>query len=513
MLNYDEKLPTTLMPRQADRRDWINIAIILALNVLPRLVYILDKGFFIDGDEAIFGCMVKNFVQTGHLSLFFSGQNYGFVFFEVLISGLISFIFGTNIIALKMAMLLFWLGSMIVLYFISKKIMASRQWALVAVLLVSFIPVWFDWASKARGGYPTALLLSLIIIFLVFCRKTVGRILTIGLSLIFIYYSQPLWLVIVLPFIAYYFLKHYSTRNTLVFIGSLLLGYGCLGIAFKIIGFHYQAQNKLGFDRIGTNLQNLLYNLHIAYSGQFFDAAAFKADLILAINSSIFIGLLFGAIAYNLYLSVIKKIKASSFLFMSATVLYLVFMLFYNDSEFSYRYFLPLFLPGMILIVLTVKNLPSPSWRYYSKIFLAVYAFFSLLCGICFFNNIFAQDRGRDAYSEVERIEFLKEYLAKEQVACVYTMDWIISQHLHYFADDLVNRSKDFDPRRPADDILTDRLFQQGNSCALVGLWYQMPEFTRFYSLQDIVVVGGRYVIYLNPRRDELLKLGFRLSE
>jgi len=500
------------MFKKISRRDWINIIIIIILNVLPRLVYFLNKGFFIDGDEAIFGSMVKELVNNGHLSLFFPGQSYGFVFFEVLTAGLISFLFGANIFTLKIAMLLFWLASMITLYFLGKKLLASRQWALLAVLSVSSIPVWFDWASKARGGYLTALFLSLIITSLVFCKRNTVRIMAVSISLALIYYSQPLWLIIVSPFVAYYFLKSFNIRSALTAVAGLFLSFASLEAIFRIAGFHYQAQNKLGLDHIGANFQSLLHNLGVAYSGKFFDVAAAKIGSIIAINAAIFVFLLLLAVAYNLYLLVIKKIKISSLLFMLAVVLYMVFMLFYNDPEFSYRYLLPLFLPGMILIVLTVKNLPSPGWRFYLKIFLILFAAFSLLCGACSYNYIFAQPHD-DYSSEVGKIGLLKKYLNDNQVVCAYTMDWIVSQHLNYFIGDIVNRSREPDPRRPADYILTDRLYRQGADCALVGLWYQMPAFVQFYGLQDTMIIGRRYIVYLHPRRDDLLKLGFKLPD
>jgi hypothetical protein len=480
------------------------------LNVLPRLIYFMDKGFFIDGDEAIFGSMVNDFVRHGHLSLFFSGQNYGFVFFEVLAAGLVSFVFGANIFTLKISMLLFWLAGMILLYFLAKKLLASRQWALLATLLVSSVPVWFDWASKARGGYLTALLLSQLIMLLAFSKKTTARIITVSLSLVIIYFAQPLWLVVVLPFVAYYFLKRFNFRQLLLSGAGLVLGFAVLELIFKAIGFHYESQNRLGFAHVIPNLQNLFHNLYVAYSGRFFDVSAAKIYTAIAIDSGLFIGLLFLAIAYNVYLLAAKNIKTSSLLFLLSVIFFLIFMLFYNDAEFSYRYLLPLFLPAIVLIVLTVKDLPSPDLRYLLKIFLAIYAAFSLICGVCFHNYILPEPK--DDYSEMERFGDLYGFLKDKHVTCAYDMDWMISQHLNYFTEDIVSREPDSNPRRPDDLSQVDRLNQQTGDCALIGYWYQLPVFVQVYGLRDTVFIDGRYVVHLHPKRPDLLRFGFKMS-
>lgn len=498
------------MFKSFNRKDWFSLIIIVGLNILPRLVYFLNKGFFIDGDEAILGSMVNDFVKNSQVPLFFTGQNYCFVFFEVLLAGIISFLFGTNIFTLKIAMLIFWLASMIFLYFLSKKLLASRNWALLSVLLVSSIPAWFDWASKARGGYLTALLLSLIVMLLFFCKRNLLRILIVSISLVFIYYSQPLWLVVVFPFIFYYFFRRFNLRQAFIFVGGLLSTFSALEIFFRAIGFRYQTYNRLGFGYVGENIRNLVNNLFIAHSGQFFDVVAMNINLYLTICSSIFIILLFLSIVYNFYLLFIRRIKTSSLLFLSSVLLYFVFMLFYNESEFSYRYLLPVFLPGMMLIILSIKNFFKSNKHEYLKILLIVYVVFSFVCSAFSYNYLFVKPN--DNYSEVERILFLKSYLEDNQIDCVYTMDWMISQYFRYFISDISSRNKNYDLRYRADDVLVDQMHRRGSRCALIGFWYQMPSFASIYNLRDIMVVGGRYVVYLSPKNDDLLQLGFELT-
>jgi len=186
-------------------KDLIIILALLLLNILPRLIYILSDGFFMDGDEAILGTVVQDVFKNNHFSLFLNGQNYGFVFFEILMGSIASLFFGVNMLSLKISIFIFWLINIVILYYIGKKIFLNRRFAFLAVLLISFIPVWYDWATKARFGYVSAFLFSDLVVLLTLFKKTKVRIIAISLCLLLIYYVQPLYLVVTAPFVVYYF--------------------------------------------------------------------------------------------------------------------------------------------------------------------------------------------------------------------------------------------------------------------------------------------------------------------
>jgi len=490
-------------------KDLLAVGVIIFLNILPRLIYIFNNGFFIDGDEAIFGTMIRDFLNNGHLPLFFYGQNYGFVFFEVLLSSIISFFFGINIFSMKIAMLIFWLMSMVILYYIGKKIFASRRWAFLSVLLISFIPAWFDWATKARGGYLTALLLSNIIILLTVSKKNIFRIIIISLSLIFIYYSQPLWIVVTAPFIVFYFINDFKFKYASIFSISTLVFWSFSRFLLTALHFSYQLQNKLGADQFIRNVKNIFNNYLIAHSGRFYDAVVLKMNYAAFLDSEIFVVILILAIVFNLYLFFRNKITRPALLFLSAVLSYIFLMLFYNDVEFSHRYLLPVFIPSVFLILLAVEQLKNQKLRKIMYIFLTAYALFSLACGLVSYNYIFS--RIKDGYTEIERIETLEGFLDTNNIKCVYALDWLISQHINYFMPDISVRHQEIDNRRPQDSVRVDT-YQKTNECALVGLWYQMPLFTGLYRLDDIFVINNRYIVHLRPQRDDLLKLNFKLT-
>jgi|GEM_PF-2174108 len=493
-----------------DNKDFWVVLLLVVLNILPRLTYIFNGGFFIDGDEAILGTAVQDLVSNHHLQIFLYGQTYGFVPFEVLASSILSFFFGINIFTMKMAMLFFWLASVVMMYYIGKKIFNSRRLAGLAVIFISFTPIWFDWATKARIGYLLAMMISNIIILLTFSRKNIVRPVAISVLLIIIYYAQPLWLIIVAPFIIYYFFKDSNYKYAVIFGASSLMLWLASRLFLSAIGFSYQLQSKLGLSQVARNLKNIFNHYAAAYSGQFFDAANLPLNYLTGLVGIIFIGILLLTIIYNLYLAKVKKLGPVNIIFFSSVLLYMLFMLFYNDAEYAYRYLLPVFIPAIFLIILTIKQIPKEPLRKKIYVGLIFYILLSLVSGIYFY--VYPFPAIKDGYSEVERIKSLEEFLSENNIKCVYALDWITSQHINYFMPEISVRHKDIDPRRPGDSSKVDQSAAQSNNCALVGLWYQLPLFTSLYKLDDIIVINKRYIAHLRPQREALEKLKFKLT-
>jgi hypothetical protein len=496
-------------------QDWFAVVTIILLNVIPRLALFSSPGFFIDGDEATFGIMIQSFLNTGHLAIFFGNQGYAFVSLEVLVGSIVSLVFGSNIFSMKLAMLLFWLAAMVVLYYIGKKVFLSRRWSILAVLSVSFIPAWFDWSTKARGGYLTALLFSNIVILLTLSRKSIARLTTIGLLLVFICYAQPLWLVILIPFLVYYFWPKFRFSQLIILGASSLMFWAATRLALIFFKINFQIQNRLGLEQFWVNLKQIITFIRVAYSDKFFDdAASFRMNIYSFWDSWIFIGLLGVSIIFFVCLAARKKIRKIELVFLSAAILFVFFLLFYHEAKFSYlgmgfsyRYLLPMFIPAIFLIVLAAQRVPILPLKRYSYIFLAAYSVFSLVCVFLYPNYIYP--KMNDGLTEVDRIDSLGQYLKANNITCVYANDWIISQHVKYFLPGIIARHPDIDP---TDAAAVDASFKQKNNCALVGLWYTLPSLGSLYNLNDIMVVGGRYLVYLRPQRDDLVKFQFKFT-
>lgn len=505
-----KKLATNFKSKHSE--DLIIVTILIILNILPRLAYILNGGFFLDGDEAILGTAIRYSLSSHQLVAFLYGQNYGFIPFEVLMGSITGFFFGVNIFSLKIAMLVFWLANIVLLYYIGKKILNSRRWTFVVILLISFIPVWFDWATKARIGYQVSLLLSNVIILLSLSKRDLMKIFAVSLLLVLMVYIQPLWLIIVAPFVAYYFFSNLKFKDVAILASSSLAFLASSYFLLLAFGFKFQLQDRLSFSQISVNIKNIFTYYSIAYSGRFFDAYGGNMNNLEASISYIFIGLLIIAIIYDIYLALRKKLEKNDILFLSAVISFILFMLFYNGNtmEYHYRYLLPVFIPAMFLIVLAAKKLKQNKVKIYIYVFLIIFALISLVSSI--FSYVYLYPPINDGQTEVERIETLKDFLETNDIKCVYSLDWMISQHINYFIPDVLVRHQEIDPRRPWDSNKVDLMAAQSGNCALVGLWYQMPSFTYLYELNDIFVINKRYLVYLRPQREDLLNLGFKLT-
>ena len=490
-------------------KDLIIIVALIILNILPRLIYLFSGGLFVDGDEAILGAVIRDFLNNHQLPLFLNGQSYGLVMPEVLIGGAVSLIFGANIFSLKITILLFWLANIVVLYYIGKKIFRRRRFAFLAVLLISFIPVWYEWATRARFGYVSSLLISDIVILLALSKRNITRTAGISLSLLVIYYSQPLYLVVTIPFLAYYFLKDFRFKDTALFAAVSLVLLAASKFLLTYIGSSFQLQSRLGINDLARNIKNIFRYYSVAYSGRFFDDVQLKGHYLTTISGYIFIGMLLVVAVYDLYLVFQKKMGKINALFFSATALYIIFMLFYNGADYNYRYLLPFFVPSVFSIILTVERIPGPKLGKYVYGFLVVYAVFSLVGGILAYSYVYPQLD--DGYTEVERIESLGKLLKVNNIRCVYALDWLISQHIEYFIPEVKVRHQTIDTRRPQDSNLVDSS-QKTDGCALVGFKYQLPLFAYLYKLEDIYIVNNRYVMHLRPSREDLLKLNFQLT-
>lgn len=491
-------------------KDLLLITALIILNVLPRLFYFLNPGFFIDSDEAIFGTMVNNFFSNGHLPLFFYGQNYALVSLEIWLSSVISYFFGINIFSLKIAMLLFWLASIVILYYIGKKVLASRQWAFLAVFLVSIIPTWFDWATKARGGYLTALLFANIVILLTLIRKNSTRVIIIALSSVLIYYAQPLWLVILTPFIVYYFFRDYQWEYIITFAFNFLILLIGSRLLLFFSGIDYQAQARLGFSQFIHNTQNILNYLYIGYSGRSVFFISLEMNKLSVFISLSFIIILLLTISYDFYLVVKRKIEKIEAVFLATVLLYILVILFSSDQEFSYRYLLPVFIPSMFLIVLSAKRLSPQGYKDGLYIFLFVFSILSLFSNVAYPNYVYPKIN--DNYTEIERMRAVEVLLREYDVKCLYVLNWEISQELHYFIPNIKVRYQKVDFRYPQEARAVDLLFNQGANCALLGLEPHLAWLLN-YRPEDITIVGSRYMINLRPQKGELQRLGFETAE
>lgn len=219
-------------------RPWLPVLFIILLCFISRLPQLLSPHFIMDGDECILGLMAKHMLQGKDFPVFFYGQSYGFSLLETLFIALGYCIGGVNDYSLKLSMLALWTVG-IIFFYRSLRLICRPGSNLPILITVLFVlcPAWAVWSMKARGGYLTSFTLTWLITYLLF-NKTLQKPFVyaiIGVLLIVIYESQPLWLPGLLPFVVYGFFRGASVLRSLL---GLLLGLVIGAVPFMLLLHH-----------------------------------------------------------------------------------------------------------------------------------------------------------------------------------------------------------------------------------------------------------------------------------
>ncbi len=215
-----------------------------------------------DGDECVMGLMSKHLLEGKEFPVFFHGQAYGLSLFECLPISFAFLLGGITDLGLKIPMLLMFSAAMVFFYLslvaISPK---HKRWALLITLLFICLPVWAIWSMKARGGYLTAILCSHILLWLLFSKDklhSTANWFFMGLMLVIVYQSQPLWLPGILPLLIY---KLYP-RLSAVHIKNMAWGIVPASVFFivlKLFASHHWQPKVFSFNLhlIGQNIVQL----------------------------------------------------------------------------------------------------------------------------------------------------------------------------------------------------------------------------------------------------------------
>lgn len=209
---------------QSHLRRYGGMYIIILLVVVSRLPQLLSPHLILDGDECVVGLMAKHFTEGKDIPFFFYGQQYGFAFIEVLAISVGYLLVGISGVVVKLSVLALWIVGVLSLYRAMVRMDGGRRkTAFIAILLLVLAPTWAAWSMKARGGYITAFMLSSVILWLLSGdgHKRIVWLLT-GVLSVFIFYSQPLWLPGLLPFVVYALLRRRGVRNLLWLMVGML---------------------------------------------------------------------------------------------------------------------------------------------------------------------------------------------------------------------------------------------------------------------------------------------------
>lgn len=478
------------------------ILTLIGLSFLSRLPQLLSPYLILDGDEAILGLMAKHFWEGKDFPLFFYGQAYGFSFIEMGIISSFYSVFGVTEIALKLAMLSLWTAA-ILLFYKTLKFIEPEKWTGLAFLITTlfiFSPAFAIWSMKARGGYLTAFLLTHVITYLVFNPNTkdkMGWSFIIGLLLIFIYQSQPLWLAGLFPLLGWYVLKSKGKFK----IPLLSIGLG-LGFTF----FHFAKQNLshfwipsiVGIENITWEAillipQQVYQNLTGSYSyGKYFEPILVTEILAIALILFILIATVYSVIRF------LTNRKGFPLLFILTlsvwgTIGYLI--LTYGTSP---RYELPLSGFVFMWMYLLINQLPTLK---FTRIILFIFIGLGAISLFDFKNYHYE--------NKIELSAFIKA-IEDKGITHTYCDGGLLQWQIMFYTNErVIARYKPKTDRYPPYVIEVSQAYQNGsNSVAMVGQFKK----TDIPNQNGFQAVNKQYYILENPTDTILKTRGFDLT-
>ena len=346
------------------KNSLIVAALVFAACFLSRLLFVNSNVFFFDGDEAIVALMGLD-ILDGELPLFFYGQNYGLSILEALLISLGVLVFGTSMLAIKIPMLVLWSLSVSLMALSVFKLLKENKLATTIFVLVMVLsPTWLVWSMKARGGYLTSFFFtSLITYVLVKNKGGLGLInwLMVGVSLVVVYESQPIWLPCLAPLVAYFiWLEKGAVIQKAKSVAAVVVGAGVPFAVFTYIKSTIEvayAKPALNISKrltlIGDIPELLLKNL----GGNYFLSTTYEPS-----NESyatIFLGVFLVALVYIIFRAVQSKSISHSLVFLVASLF--SFSGFLVKSE--PRYLLPFFGFALFTVVLVYREIENEKVR------------------------------------------------------------------------------------------------------------------------------------------------------
>lgn len=468
--------------------------ILIAICIVSRLPQLLNHNIALDGDEAVCGLMIKHILAGKEFPLYFYGQNYGFTLFESLISLPFCAIGGLNTFTVKLPILLMWTAGVVVFYKALVHINNSKAIIpFVLALMLATTPAWAVWSMKARGGYQTSFLLSSVILYLLFNKKTAEAVLIfffIGLLSVIIYEAQKLWLIGLIPIILYKIIALKSAKHFI----ALLLGLSVsVGVFYGVID-HFSAHNhsmNQDMDAAYNNLSRFLNYMFAHFKGKYYLAEIYPENLFTAASAYIYIAIYFLLIIGLIYF-VFKRAKDIGFFVVSIVSVITTILV---PSAFSQyiepRYLLPLSGFMLLSLQLLINNVRFKN--AYSIAALAITSI-SIVATLTFWNF----PSGKITQSAIDdMILRLKE----KNIKHVFTTYAVLNNQITFYSnEEVIARNQWLPGRYPPYTNSVNHAREEGKPHAVVGYPYLYNHNIKF----DSTYTSKEYFIGFSPDQADL---------
>lgn len=494
----------------------------ILLIVLTRLPQFLGGWLVPDGDECVLGIMAKHLLEGRTLPVFYYGQNYGFSLIEAWTAAMVFAPMGMSGPALKIAMLMLWAAGWVFLVLAVRNFSGTRAAAIAGLLLI-FCPAWGIWSMKARGGYLTAFALSNLFLWMLSKpRQNHAIFAALGGCLGLIYFSQPLWIVGLAPFIALLLRKPAPRCHWLAFAAGLGL------VVLSLLWIRSQLdQPSWAIDTFGNRdmlamVRHLPFHLWSQFTGVYpfgdwYDAG--PATTAAATLWMLLLVLCCWGFVRRLGRGDILSIRQAAVL---ACLLIAAFSTTINVLQFGFRYLLPL---NAFLAIAAAMELDARLGGAWKKTALALLAIIVLTSAGSFLEmarvpSIVAREPAQKTASrDADTMAELSRELRQSGFQAIYCFSPMLDWNIVFDnAERIPARWTEPAGRWPPYGLAVDLALLSGGRVAVVGETSLLPELKKFlasqgYGRPEIKIINDAFFILPDPPPKLVVQLGFRLND
>lgn len=474
--------------------------LIFLIAIISRLPQLLVDNIVLDGDECIVGLMSKHFVEGKEVPLFFYGQSYGFSFLEVLFIGGAYLAMGVSALAVKVGLFSLWIIGIFFFFLSLKRIDKNESyWPLIITILLVCFPSWIVWSMKARGGYVTAFTLTNILVFLAFDdKKKIMNYLLMGILLILIYQSQPLWVPGVVGILLYRFYLDRKFNIILTFFISTVVTSLLFTILKRNISNFWSPRIFKGENLTLDNIISLPGNIYNNLHGNYYYSEVYQPNFDVNIIAIIFTSLIPILILFAIVKLFKNKLKNYWFIiFLLSICTTLGYNLFAENPPS--RYLLPLTGFLVYAFFFFIKEIEIKN-----KAILFVLT--TILCVFCFSSNL--KVTSQPSIKE-RNIKKLVSNLEEEKIKYVLSTDGLLQWEIMFYSKEKITARyfSNTDRYMPYINIVNKAIGDGDEFMAIVGFL----DGKNTNSSKSLIEVDNTFFIKKNVKKDTILDYGFKL--
>jgi len=499
---------------------WAYLATLAAVAVVARLPQLLSRNLLLEGDECVLGLMAMHLAQGREFPIFFYGQKYGLSIVETPTAALSFLIFGAGAIPLKLAILALWVVGLS-FYFLafSRPLGYVRSFWITLVLAV--MPAWAAASMKAWSGYVSAFSATAVALYLITRndnRRSLPWLIAGGVTGL-IHFLQPLWLPSLLPIVLFFLVSSRRISFWVSYASGLLVVLAAV-TALKSLWLTGAAETWIGPSagnpHLLASLPALLTQTYVNLTGSYYFGTAVHTGPVTATVGYLWLGVLGTAAALQIYrLRTRKYLLWSHLLFASvfSTLLANWVLLGWRDA----RYVLALNVP---LVFMAGIELFDWADRYRVPLRRGVVAIVLVVALEAVSMNEFANytymwwTNTDSTPSEARTLRKVIGYMRTRGVSHAFAMNALLQWPITFYSGEtVIARWRARFDRYPAYISAVDGALDNGEPIAIVGYagyTYGLEGMVR--NPQEIIIVDGKYFVYVGADKDLLRRAGFQFA-